>query len=124
MNITVVGTGYVGLANAILLSQNNEVVALDVNKEKVEKINNKQSPIADKEIEDFLSNKTLKLIATTDKKVAYWVWIPRYAYKIRYFKDETMAKETKEKTKYGYIDVVFMYGTSNDLCLNLKGDKP
>lgn len=71
MNITVVGTGYVGLANAILLSQNNEVIALDVNKEKVKKINNKQSPIADKEIEDFLSNKKLNLIATTDKKVAY-----------------------------------------------------
>lgn len=71
MNITVVGTGYVGLANAILLSQNNEVIALDVNKEKVEKINNKQSPIADKEIEDFLSNKKLNLISTTDKKVAY-----------------------------------------------------
>ena len=71
MNITVVGTGYVGLANAILLSQNNEVIALDVNKEKVEKINKKQSPIADKEIEDFLSNKKLNLIATTDKKVAY-----------------------------------------------------
>lgn len=71
MNITVVGTGYVGLANAILLSQNNEVIALDVNKEKVEKINNKQSPIADKEIEDFLLNKKLNLIATTDKKVAY-----------------------------------------------------
>lgn len=71
MNITVVGTGYVGLANAILLSQNNEVIALDVNKEKVEKINNKQSPIADKEIENFLSNKKLNLISTTDKKVAY-----------------------------------------------------
>lgn len=71
MNITVVGTGYVGLANAILLSQNNKVIALDVNKEKVEKINNKQSPIADKEIEDFLSNKKLNLIATTDKQVAY-----------------------------------------------------
>lgn len=71
MNITVVGTGYVGLANAILLSQKNEVIALDVNKEKVEKINNKQSPIADKEIEDFLLNKKLNLIATTDKKVAY-----------------------------------------------------
>lgn len=71
MNITVVGTGYVGLANAILLSQNNEVIALDVNREKVEKINNKQSPIVDKEIEDFLLNKKLNLIATTDKKVAY-----------------------------------------------------
>ena len=71
MKITVVGTGYVGLANAILLSQKNEVVALDVNKEKVEKINNKQSPIADKEIDEFLANKALNLIATTDKKVAY-----------------------------------------------------
>ena len=71
MNITVVGTGYVGLANAILLSQNNNVIALDVDEDKVNKINNKQSPIADKEIEDFLLNKKLNLIATTDKKVAY-----------------------------------------------------
>ena len=71
MNITVVGTGYVGLANAILLSQNNEVIALDVNKEKIDKINNKKSPIIDKEIEDFLSNKKLNLIATTEKNVAY-----------------------------------------------------
>lgn len=71
MNITVVGTGYVGLANAILLSQNSNVIALDVDEDKVNKINNKQSPIADKEIEDFLSNKKLNLIATTDKKVAY-----------------------------------------------------
>lgn len=71
MNITVVGTGYVGLANAILLSQNNNVIALDINKDKVDKINNKQSPIVDKEIEDFLKNKNLNLIATTDKKLAY-----------------------------------------------------
>lgn len=71
MKITVVGTGYVGLANAILLSQNNNVIALDVDEDKVNKINNKKSPIADKEIEDFLSNKKLNLIATTDKKVAY-----------------------------------------------------
>lgn len=71
MNITVVGTGYVGLSNAVLLAQHNKVVALDVVKEKVDLINNKKSPIADKEIEAYLATKELNLLATTDKKVAY-----------------------------------------------------
>lgn len=71
MKIAVVGTGYVGLSNAILLAQHNEVVALDLVQEKVTMINNKQSPIVDKEIEEFLSNKALNLKATTDKKQAY-----------------------------------------------------
>jgi UDPglucose 6-dehydrogenase len=69
--ITVVGTGYVGLSNAILFAQHNEVRALEVVEEKVNLINQKKSPIADKEIEEYLANKELNLIATTDKEMAY-----------------------------------------------------
>lgn len=71
MNITVVGTGYVGLSNAVLLAQHNKVVALEIIKEKVDLINERVSPIADKEIEEFLANKELDLLATTDKELAY-----------------------------------------------------
>ena len=69
--IAVAGTGYVGLSLATLLSQHNNVVAVDVVQEKVDLINNKKSPIQDKEIEDFLANKPLKLVATTDGRSAY-----------------------------------------------------
>lgn len=71
MKITVAGTGYVGLSNAILLAQNNEVVAVDIIQEKVDMINNRVSPIVDKEIEDYLTNKELNLVATTDAYKAY-----------------------------------------------------
>ncbi|HDM8208769.1 TPA: nucleotide sugar dehydrogenase [Vibrio campbellii] len=71
MKIAVAGTGYVGLSNAMLLAQNHQVVALDIVAEKVELLNNKQSPIVDREIEDFLENKTLDFVATTDKALAY-----------------------------------------------------
>ena len=71
MNITVVGTGYVGLSIATLLAQYNHVVAIDIIEEKVNMINNKKSPIKDKEIEDFLLNKKLNLYATADAKEAY-----------------------------------------------------
>lgn len=71
MNITVVGTGYVGLSNAVLLAQHNKVMALEIIEEKVDLINKKVSPIADNEIEDFLANKELNLTATTDKDAAY-----------------------------------------------------
>ena len=71
MKIAVVGIGYVGLSNAILLAQNNEVVAVDITQEKVDMINDKVSPIVDKEIEDYLKNKDLNLVATTDLYKAY-----------------------------------------------------
>lgn len=71
MKIAVAGIGYVGLSNAILLSQHNEVVALDVIQEKVDMINDRISPIIDNEIQEYLTNKKLNLIATTDTFKAY-----------------------------------------------------
>ena len=71
MKIAVAGTGYVGLSNAMLLAQNHQVVALDVIEKKVELLNNKVSPIVDNEIEDFLANKGIDFMATTDKQLAY-----------------------------------------------------
>lgn len=69
--IAVAGTGYVGLSNAILLAQNHKVYAVDIVPEKVEMINNRKSPIVDKEIEDYLATKELDLTATLDAKEAY-----------------------------------------------------
>jgi UDPglucose 6-dehydrogenase len=71
MKITIAGTGYVGLSNAILLAQYNEVIALDIIQEKVDTINNKRSPIIDNEIEEYLATKELNLTATTDNYKAY-----------------------------------------------------
>lgn len=71
MKIVIAGTGYVGLSNAMLLSQHNEVVAVDIIQEKIDLLNNKQSPIEDTEISDFLQNKALNFNATTDKEAAY-----------------------------------------------------
>lgn len=67
MKITIAGTGYVGLSNAMLLAQHNQVFAIDIMPAKVELLNNKQSPVVDTEIEDFLANKTLDFTATLDK---------------------------------------------------------
>lgn len=71
MKITVAGTGYVGLSNAVLLSKNNEVIALDIIQEKVDMINNRQSPILDEQIEEYFLEKDLNLIATTDNYQAF-----------------------------------------------------
>jgi UDPglucose 6-dehydrogenase len=71
MKITVVGTGYVGLSNAVLLAQNNEVVCLDIAPERVEMINRKESPLEDSDIHEFLKNRPLNLRATLDKYQAY-----------------------------------------------------
>lgn len=71
MKITVAGIGYVGLANAVLLAQNNQVTAVDILKERVAQINQKQSPIADKEIQEYLAHEKLQLRATTEAKEAY-----------------------------------------------------
>ncbi|SJZ59018.1 UDPglucose 6-dehydrogenase [Cetobacterium ceti] len=71
MKIAVAGTGYVGLSNAVLLGQHNEVIALDIIEEKVNLINNKKSPIVDKEISEYLENKELNLKATLNKEEAY-----------------------------------------------------
>ena len=71
MKIAVAGTGYVGLSNAVLLAQNNEVFAVDIIPEKVKMINSRKSPIVDKEIEEYLSEKKLNLTATTNAELAY-----------------------------------------------------
>ena len=71
MKITIAGTGYVGLSNAIILAQHNKVYALDIIQEKVDMINNKKSPIIDKEIQEYLTEKPLDLTATTDDAEAY-----------------------------------------------------
>ena len=71
MKIAVAGTGYVGLSNAVLLAQNNEVMAVDILKEKVELINSKKSPIVDAELQEYLAEKELHLVATLDTAAAY-----------------------------------------------------
>ena len=71
MKIAIAGTGYVGLSNGILLAQHNEVVCLDILQDKVDKLNLKQSPIEDAEIEDYLKNKKLNFRATLSKEEGY-----------------------------------------------------
>ena len=71
MNITIAGLGYVGMSNAVLLAQHNSVTAVDLSAERVALVNDKKSPIADTEIEEYLATKDLNLTATTDATEAY-----------------------------------------------------
>ena len=73
MKIAVAGTGYVGLSLAVILSQHNEVIAVDIDENKVKLINDRKSPIADKDIQDYLLNKNLLLTSTTNSNYAYFV---------------------------------------------------
>ena len=114
MKIAIAGTGYVGLSLATLLSQKNEVVALDVIPEKVEKINKRISPIRDKEIEDFFANKKLDLKATLDYKEAFqgakYVIIStptNYDDELNYF-DTSTVEDIIEKVKSLGIDTTII----------------
>ena len=71
MQITIAGTGYVGLSNAVLLAQHNKVYAVDIIPEKVDMLNDKKSPIQDKELQEYLQTKELDLTATTNGEEAY-----------------------------------------------------
>ncbi len=71
LRIAVAGMGYVGLSNAVLLAQHNEVIALDIVKEKVDMVNARKSPVKDPEMEDYLANRRINLTATTDPFIAY-----------------------------------------------------
>jgi UDPglucose 6-dehydrogenase len=118
MKITVVGTGYVGLSNAVLLSQHHEVICLDIIKEKVDLVNQKKSPIVDQELEEYLKNKPLDLKATLDKEIAYkessFIIIStptNYDPVLNYFDTSSVDKVVEDVSKYNENAVIIIKST-------------